>query len=314
MSMIRDGYARRMARDSYRLGDRTVRRIGFGCMRLAGTGAFDSGVARDPETSVTVLRRAADLGVDHFDTSNFYFRSGPDGPVRANDLLRRALAPNGSYDEHLTIAVKVGPRRSDDGEFAPFTTPEQLRGEVEQNLRELGRETLDVVYLRMLGPRPLGDHLGRLVELRDAGLVRHVGVSAVTIEQLEEALGITDVVSVQNRYAVDARHPASDALVGRCGELGIAFVGYFAIAGDRKEAPGQHGGDGSGEVDSAVAEVAQRHSATPAQVRIAWTLAQGPHVLAIPGTGDLGHLAENVASQDVELTVDDLSRLAGARH
>ncbi len=228
---MRDTYAGGMPRDTFHLGDRTVHRIGFGCMRLAGTGAFDYGVARDPDTSVAVLRRAADLGVDHFDTSNFYFRSGPDGPLRANDLLRRALAPNGSYDEHLTIAVKVGPRRTDDGEFAPFTTPEQLRAEVEQNLRELGRETLDVVYLRMLGPRPLTDHLGRLVELRDAGLVRHIGVSAVTSEQLEEALGVTDVVSVQNRYAVDARHPASDALVERCGELGIAFVGYFAIAG-----------------------------------------------------------------------------------
>jgi aryl-alcohol dehydrogenase-like predicted oxidoreductase len=299
-----------MTRDIYRLGDRTVHRIGFGCMRLAGTGAFDGGTARDPETSLAVLRRAADLGVDHFDTSNFYFRSGPDGPVRANDLLRRALASNGSYDEHLTIAAKVGPRRTDDGEFASFATPEQLRGEVEQNLRELGVEALDVAYLRMIGPRPLTEHLGRLVELRDAGLVQNIGVSAVTSEQLEEAVGITDVVSVQNRYAVDARHPASDALVERCGELGIAFVGYFAIAGDRKEGAD----DGAGEVHDAVAEVAARHGATPAQVRIAWTLAQGPHVLAIPGTGDVGHLEENVAARDVELTVDDLSLLAGAPH
>ena len=304
---MRDGYAGVMS-CTVPLGDRTVRRIGFGCMRLAGTGAFDYGVARDPDVSVAVLRRAADLGVDHFDTSNFYFRSGPDGPLRANDLLRRALAR--PYDEHLTIAVKVGPRRTDDGEFASFTTPEQMRAEVEQNLRELGRETLDVVYLRMLGPRPLADHLGRLVELRDAGLVRHIGVSAVTSEQLEEALGITDVVSVQNRYAVDARHPASDALVERCGELGIAFVGYFAIAGERKEGADE----GSDEADDAVAKVAAGHGVTPAQVRIAWTLAQGPHVLAIPGTGDLGHLEENVAARDVELTVDDLSRLAAARH
>ena len=145
-----------MSRDTFHLGDRTVHRIGFGCMRLAGTGAFDDGVARDPEASVAVLRRAADLGVDHFDTSNFYFRSGPDGPVRANDLLRRALAPNGSYDDapHDRGQGRAAPD-ADDGEFAPFTTPEQMRGEVEQNLRELGRETLDVVYLRMLGPRPL---------------------------------------------------------------------------------------------------------------------------------------------------------------
>ena len=254
-----------------------------------------------------MLRRAVELGVDHFDTSNFYFRSGPDGPVRANDLMRRALAP---YDAGLTIVTKVGPRRTDDGEFAPFPTPEQLRAEVEQNLRELGLETLDVVNLRMLGPRPVADHVGALVELREAGLLRHIGVSAVNLEQLEEARAVTDVVCVQNRYAVDARHPASDALVERCGELGIAFVGYFAIAGDRKEGAN----DGSGEVDDAVAKVAAGHGATPAQVRIAWTLAQGPHVLAIPGTGDLGHLEENVAAQDVELTVDDLSRLAGARH
>ncbi len=296
-----------MTRDTWKLGDRTVHRIGFGCMRLAGTGAFDRGAARDPDASVAVLRRAVELGVDHVDTSNFYFRSGPDGPVRANDLIRRALSP---YDDRLTIATKVGPRRTPDGEFAPFATPEQLRGEVEQNLRELGLDSLDVVYLRMLGPRPVAEHVEALVELRDAGVLRHIGVSAVNLEQLEEARRVTEVVSVQNRYAVDARHPASDALVERCGELGIAFVGYFAIAGDRKEAADE----GSGEADSAVAKVAAEHGATAAQVRLAWTLAQGPHVLAIPGTGSVAHLEENVAAGDVQLTADDLSALGAARN
>jgi pyridoxine 4-dehydrogenase len=307
---MRDAYADVMSRDTFNLGDRTVHRIGFGCMRLSGAAAFADQPARDPEAAIAVLRRATELGVDHVDTSDFYFHPGPDGPVRANDLIRRALAPYGRYQEGLTIVTKVGPRRTPDGAFMPFATPEDLRTEVEQNLRELGLETLDVVNLRMLGPRPVTDHVGALVELREAGLLRHIGVSAVSLEQLEEARAVTDVVCVQNRYAVDARHPASDALVQRCGELGIAFVGYFAIAGERKEGAN----DGSDEVDAAVAEVAARHGVTPAQVRIAWTLAQRPHVLAIPGTGDLGHLEENVASQDVELTVDDLSRLAGARH
>ncbi len=275
-------------------------------MRLSGAAAFDDGPARDPEASVAVLRRAVELGVDHLDTSNFYFHAGSDGPVRANDLLRRALAP---YDG-LTVATKVGPRRTPDGGFAPFAEPEDLRAEVEQNLRELGLETLDVVYLRMLGPRTVTDHLGALVELRDAGLLRHIGVSAVNLAQLEEALSVCTVAAVQNRYAVDARHPASDALVGRCRELGIPFVGYFAIAGERKEGAD----DGSGEMDAAVAEVAARHRVSAAQVRLAWTLAQGPHVLAIPGTGSLAHLEDNVAAHDVELAVDDLSRLDSARH
>jgi pyridoxine 4-dehydrogenase len=299
---------RRVRSDTWKLGDRSVHRVGFGAMRLAGTGAWDHGTARDPATSIAVLRRAVELGVDHIDTSNFYFRSGgADGPVRANALIRTALAP---YDDALTIVTKVGPRRADDGEFLPFATPEELRAEVEQNLRELGLETLDVVNLRMLGPRPVTDHVGALVELRDEGLLRHIGVSAVTPEQLEEARAVTDVVCVQNRYAVDSRHPASDALVRRCGELGIAFVGYFAIAGERKEGADE----GSGEVDAAVVEVAVRHGATPAQVRIAWTLAQGAHVLAIPGTGDLKHLEENVEAGDLRLTEDDLSRLGAGRH
>jgi aryl-alcohol dehydrogenase-like predicted oxidoreductase len=292
---------------TWTLGDHTVRRIGFGCMRLSGAGAFDGEPARDPDSSIRVLRRAVELGVDHLDTSNFYFHANaPTGPVRANELIRRALAP---YDDHLTIVTKVGPRRSRDGEFLPFAKPEQLRAEVEQNLVELGLETLDVVNLRMLGPRSLTDHVGALVDLHEAGLLRHIGVSAVTSEQLEEARAVSDVVCVQNRYAVDARHPASDTLVERCGELGIAFVGYFAIAGERKEGAA----DGSEEVDAVVREVAQRHGATPAQVRIAWTLAQGPHVLAIPGTGRVSHLEENLAAGDLLLTADDLSHLDATR-
>jgi aryl-alcohol dehydrogenase-like predicted oxidoreductase len=275
-------------------------------MRLSGAVAFDHGPARDPDSAVAVLRRAVELGVDHLDTSNFYFHLGPQGPVRANELVRRALTP---YDGDLTIAAKVGPRRTTDGAFASFAEPGDLRAEVEQNLRELGLDTLDLVYLRMVGPRPVSDHLGALVELREAGLLRHIGISAVNLDQLEEARGVTEVAAVQNRYAVDSRHPASDALVERCGELGIPFVGYFAIAGDRKE----EGYDGTEEVDATVAEVAARHGASAAQVRIAWTLAQRPHVLAIPGTGSLAHLQENVAAADLALTADDLSRLGGGR-
>jgi pyridoxine 4-dehydrogenase len=239
------------AAGTWTLGDRTVNRLGLGAMRLTGTAAFDHGVPRDRRTSIAVLRRAVELGVNHVDTAAFYFSS-----LRsANELIGAALAP---YPDDLVIATKVGPGRDLSGGWLPFARPEQLRGQVEENLRQLGRDHLDVVNLRTYGPGPVADHVGALLELREAGLLRHVGLSNVGVAQLDEALALTPVVEVQNRYALDSRKPGS-----------------------------------------------------PAQVRLAWTLHQGPHVLAIPGTGTPAHLEENVAAAALRLTDAEAARLDG---
>jgi aryl-alcohol dehydrogenase-like predicted oxidoreductase len=287
------------AAGTWQLGDLTVNRIGFGTMRLTGTAAFDLGTPRDRSTSIAVLRRALELGVNHLDTAAFYF-----SPLRsALELVRSALAP---YPDDLVIATKVGPGRDPSGEWLPWARPEQLRGQVEENLRLLGRDHLDVVNLRTFGRGPIADPVGALVELRADGLLRHIGLSNVDVAQLDEALTVTDVVCVQNRHGLDFRLPGAADVLRVCGERGIAFVPYFSIVGEGKE----QGVDASAEHD-VVLEVAQARGATPAQVRLAWTLAQGPHVLAIPGTGDLRHLEENVAAGALELSADDLSRLDG---
>lgn len=276
------------AAGTWKLGSFEVNRLGFGAMRLMS--ASDGGI-RARETSIAVLRRAVELGVNHFDTAAFYFA----GPRSANELLDSALAPYGD----LVITTKVGPGRDYEGTF--YTArPEQLRAQVEQNLRELGLDHLDVVNYRIgqaldRGTGSLADGFGALAELREAGLIRELGISNVGPEHLTEALAIAPVVCVQNQYGLTARRE-DDELVRMCAERGIAFVPFFAVA------------SGTGE-DARVAEVARRHDATPAQVRLAWTLHQGPHVLAIPGTGDVGHLEQNVAAAAIELTGDDLATL-----
>jgi len=276
------------AAGTWKLGSFEVNRLGFGTMRLMSTA--DGGV-RARETSLAVLRRAAELGVNHFDTAAFYFA----GPRSANELLNRALAP---YDD-LVITTKVGPGRDFEGGFHT-ARPEQLRAQVEENLRELGLDHLDVVNYRIghgldRGTGSLADGFGVLAELREAGLIRELGISNVGPEHLTEALAIAPVVCVQNQYGLTARRE-DDELVRMCAERGIAFVPFFAVA------------SGTGE-DARVAEVARRHDVTPAQVRLAWTLHQGPHVLAIPGTGDVGHLEQNVAAAALELTAEDLEAL-----
>jgi pyridoxine 4-dehydrogenase len=286
------------AAGTWTLGDRTVNRLGLGAMRLTGTAAFDHGVPRDRRTSIAVLRRAVELGVNHVDTAAFYFSS-----LRsANELIGAALAP---YPDDLVIATKVGPGRDPSGEWLPFARPEQLRGQVEENLRQLGRDHLDVVNLRTYGPGPVADHVGALLELREAGLLRHVGLSNVGVAQLDEALALTPVVEVQNRYALDSRKPGEDDVLRACGERGIAFVPFFAIAGAGRER------GASGPEHPEVRAVAEGHGASPAQVRLAWTLHQGPHVLAIPGTGTPAHLEENVAAAALRLTDAEAARLDG---
>jgi pyridoxine 4-dehydrogenase len=284
------------AAGTWQLGDMTVNRLGFGAMRLTG-GLSGDGPPSDRGQSVAVLRRAVELGVNHIDTAAFYF-----SPLRsANELINTALTP---YPDGLVIATKVGPWRDTWGQWQGMAPPDQLRGQVEENLRQLGRDHFDLVNLRTLSvSKPVGEHFAALAALRDAGLIRHLGLSNVTVEQIDEALAIAPVVAVQNRYGIDSRRPEADDVLRACSERGIAFVPFFAIAGE-----GREGGKRIDERESVLA-VAHGHGATPAQVRLAWTLAQGNHVLAIPGTGSLTHLAENVAAGALRLTEEELERL-----
>lgn len=286
------------AAGTWELGDLTVNRMGFGAMRLPGRLPSGESVPADRSRSIEVLRRAVDLGVNHIDTAAFYF-----SPLRsANELIAAALAP---YPDDLVIVTKVGPGRDPWGAWYS-ARPDQLRGQVEENLRQLGRDHLDVVNLRRMRQESISEHFGALAELRDAGLIRHLGVSDVTVTHLEEALGIAPVVCVQNRYALDQRE--HEPVLLACIERSIAFVPYFSLigAGDARQA-------GAGRTDPPeLAEVARHLGAAPAQVRLAWTLHQAPNVLAIPGTGDPAHLAENVAAAALRLTPEDLSLLGAS--
>ena len=287
------------AAGTWQLGDLTVNRIGFGAMRLTQNGAaFGNGASSNRDRAMSVLRRAVELGVNHIDTAAFYF-----SPLRsANELINSALAP---YADDLVITTKVGPGRDPSGEWISHATPKQLRGQVEENLRQLGRDHLDVVNLRILGTDSIAERFGALSDLRDAGLIRHLGISNVTPEHLAEAQAIAPVVCVQNAYGIGSE-PKHHAFLRHCGEQGVAFVPFYAIAGAGREV-----GASAAESEE-VLTVARNHGATPAQVRLAWTLQQGPHVLAIPGTGNPDHLAENVAAGALRLSADELSLLASS--
>ena len=290
------------AAGTWRLGDLEVNRMGFGAMRLPQTGRplIPDAVPRDRDQAIAVLRRAAELGVNHIDTAAFYF-----SPLRsANELINAALSP---YPDGLVIVTKVGPARDPSGRWAEAARPDQLRGQVEENLRQLGRDVLDVVNLRMMpSMTSVAEPFGALAELQRAGLIRHLGVSGVTPAQLAEARAVAPVVCVQNRYGLGAS-PDEHAFVDACGQQGIAFVPFFAIAGS-----GRGGGAGTGAAGepAEVLDIAAAHGATPAQVRLAWTLHRGPHVLAIPGTGDPGHLAANVAAAAMAFSPGELARLS----
>ncbi len=277
---------------TWKLGDLLVNRIGFGAMRLT---ANADGTPSDRDRVIAVLRRAVELGVNHIDTAAFYF-----SPLRsANELINRALAP---YPDDLVITTKVGPGKDPSGAWIPGATPEQLRGQVEENLRQLGRDHLDVVNLRTDGRGSIAERFGVLADLRDAGLIRHLGISNVRPDHLAEAQAIAPVVCVQNRYGIGARS-RDDGFLRACGEQGIAFVPYFAIAGEGREA-------GARDTDrDEVVEVAHAHGASAAQVRLAWTLQRGPNVLAIPGTGNPDHLVANLAAGALHLSEDELARL-----
>ncbi|WP_221586303.1 aldo/keto reductase [Microbacterium sp. G2-8] len=295
------------ARDSgtWTLGDVAVNRIGFGAMRLTGM-PWDA-QPRDRDTAIAVVRRAVELDVTHIDTAAFYFV-----PTRAaNEIISTALSP---YPDNVLIATKVGPSRPRSGafEFEPYARPDQLREQVEENVRQLGVDALGLVNLRWgsgMGKEPgsIADHVGALSDLRDAGLLRSIGVSNVTAGQLAEALDTAPIASVQNRYGLTERD--DDDVLALAREHRIAFVPFFSMGRALPgSVPGAEADDTGADVVSTIADA---HGATPTQIRLAWTLHQGENVLAIPGTGDLAHVEQNIAAGAIRLTAEELTALDG---
>jgi pyridoxine 4-dehydrogenase len=286
---------------SYRLAGRTVHRIGFGAMQLPGPGVF--GPPRDRDAALAVLRRAVELGVNHIDTAQYY------GPDIANELIREALHP---YPDDLVLVSKVGGAREEDGAWIPAQRPEQLREGVEENLRSLALERVDVVNLRLMGDEegegapevPLEDQLAMMVELREEGKIGGIGLSNVTLEQVRAGLAQTEIACVQNHMSLLYRD--GEPLLELCREAGIAFVPFFPLGSAFSWMPNV-------TEQPAVLQVAARIGATPAQVGLAWLLARGPNVLLIPGTSSLAHLEENQAVSRVELDSEALAQLEGVR-
>jgi len=271
--------------DRYRVGDFDLTRIGYGAMQLAGPGVF--GPPKDHDASIAVLRAVVDLGINHIDTADFY------GPYVTNELIREALAP---YPDDLHIVTKVGARRDEQGGWPHARTPAELREQVHENLQRLDLDVLDVVNLRVGGleepePGSIAEQFTALAELRQQGLIRHLGLSTVNAEQLAEARAIAPVVCVQNMYNIARR--ADDALVDQTARDGIAFVPYFPLGGFN---PVQ-----SDELNA----VADRLGATPMAVALAWLLRRSPNILLIPGTSSVDHLRENVAA--ATLDIDDVA-------
>ncbi|GAA0584395.1 aldo/keto reductase family oxidoreductase [Paractinoplanes ferrugineus] len=274
---------------TWTLGDLAVTRFGYGAMQLAGPWVM--GPPADPDEALAVLRAAVELGITHIDTSDAY------GPHVTNQLLRAALHP---YPDALHIVTKVGANRDAQGGWPPARDPAALRDAVHRNLRNLGLDVLDVVNLRLgdaAGPRPgsLAEAFETLAELRQQGLIRHLGVSNATAEQVAEARTIAPIVGVQNMYNLAHRH--DDRLIDQLAADGIAYVPFFPLGGF---SPLQS------ETLSAVAE---RLSSTPMSVALAWLLRRSPNILLIPGTSSTAHLRENVAGAAVTLSPDDLAEL-----
>ncbi|AKV86541.1 aldo/keto reductase [Microbacterium sp. CGR1] len=285
------------AKNTFRLGgDLPVGRIGFGAMRLAANGF--TGPAREPEAGIAVLRRAVELGVNHIDTAAFY--ASQDSSVRANDLIREALHP---YLDGLMIATKVGPEVVPGGGVRMTKDPQALRAMVEDNLSGLGLDALDLVYLRVgggMGPdgeESVAARFEALEAMRQEGLIRHLGLSNITPVHLAEAQAIATVAAVQNHFHAAQRDDLD--LLHACEAAGIAFVPYFPLGGGMTDLGGE-----------LITQVAQRHEATIPQIALAWLLATSPVTLAIPGTGSIAHLEENMAAADIHLTDDDLAQLA----
>ena len=278
------------AAGTYPLGDRTVKRLGYGAMQLAGPGVF--GPPKDRAAAVAVLREAVASGVDHIDTSDFY------GPHVTNELIREALHP---YPDDLTIVTKIGARRGPDGSWNPAFSPAELTSAVHDNLRNLGVETLDVVNLRFMfdhhGPAegPIEETLTVLADLQRQGLVRQIGLSNATAKQVADGGKIAKIVCVQNQYNLADRK--DDALIDTLATEGIAYVPFFPLGGF---SPLQ---------STALSEVAARLNATPMQVALAWLLRRSPNILLIPGTSSVAHLRENLGAAELRLPDDAMATL-----
>ena len=287
-----------MSKTSF-LGDKPINRIGFGAMQLAGPGVF--GPPRDPEGARAVLRRAIELGVDHIDTSQYY------GPDVVNDLIRETLHP---YPDELKLVTKVGARRDDQGAWLPALSPRELRQGVEDNLRSLRVERMDLVNLRVItdtgGPDvPLPEQLETLQDLRREGKLDLIGVSNVTLEGARRALEQTQIGEIQNSYSVIDR--SDEPILDLCREHEIAFVPFFPLGSAFT------GGPAKLAQDPAISQVAAKHDVTPSQVALAWLLAHYERILLIPGTTSVAHLEENLAAAEVELDDEDMATLDGAQ-
>jgi aryl-alcohol dehydrogenase-like predicted oxidoreductase len=277
------------AAGTFRLGGRDVNRMGYGAMQLAGPGVF--GPPKDREAAIAVLRAAVASGVDHIDTSDFY------GPHVVNRIIREALHP---YPEALTLVTKVGAVRGSDASWIPARTPADLEAGIHDNLRNLAIEAIDVVNLRVggiSGPEEgsIEAPFTALAELRRKGLIRHLGLSNVTLAQLEEAERIAPVACIQNHYNIV--HRQDDAMVDALAESGIAYVPFFPLGGF---SPIQ-----SSRLESLAAEL----DATPMQAALAWLLQRSPNILLIPGTSSLAHLEENLTAAKLVLPADTVAEL-----
>jgi len=275
---------------TYRLGDREVKRLGYGAMQLAGPGVF--GPPKDRDAAVAVLRAAVEAGVDHIDTSDFY------GPHVVNRLIREALHP---YRDDLVLVTKVGAKRGDDASWNPAFSAQELESAVHDNLRNLGLEQIELVNLRLMfsvhGPAEgsLEAPLTALAELQRKGLIRHIGLSNVTAAQIEEGRRIAEIVCVQNQYNV--AHREDDDLIDALAADGIAYVPFFPLGGF---SPLQ---------SDTLSAVAADLGATVMQVALAWLLQRSPNILLIPGTSSLGHLRENLAVAEMTLPGEAVARL-----
>lgn len=275
---------------TFRLGDRTVNRMGYGAMQLAGRGVF--GPPRDRAEAVAVLREAVASGVNHIDTSDYY------GPFVTNEIIREALHP---YPDDLVIVTKVGARRGDDGSWLPWQRPADLRQAIHDNLGRLGLGAMDVVNMRVMGDGQgpsegsIAEQFGTLADLQREGLIRHLGISTATSTQIKEAQAIAPVVCVQNLYNLANR--SDDALIDDLAAQGIAYVPYFPLGGFT---PLQ---------SQTLTDVAASLGATPMQVALAWLLRRAGNVLLIPGTSSRAHLRENLAAADLKLTAQALASL-----
>lgn len=275
---------------TYSLAGHAVKRLGYGAMQLAGPGVF--GPPRDHDAALAVLRAAVEAGVDHIDTSDFY------GPHVTNRLIREALSP---YSDDLLIVTKIGARRGDDAAWLPAFAPDELARAVEDNLTNLGLETLDVVNLRLMfgvhGPAEgsVAAPLKAVADLQRQGLVRHIGLSNVTPTQFEEARDIAEIVCVQNQY--NLAHRDDDAFIDALAVEGIAYVPFFPLGGF---SPLQ---------SATLSDVAARLDATAMQVALAWLLQRTPNILLIPGTSSVAHLHENLAAATLTLPADAVAEL-----